>query len=252
MSAINLTLGGKLASERTADSSRVSDRKMVVGFEEQPETSTAEFGWAIHPQEPIGTTGQYRQLPSQTSLTALVSLPAWWDEIRLLITRRWSDPSGNGEGQQTGPALEYTVELPVNFETVDASLFDTNDRGPVVLEWETERLNVRVCERAEIIIPGVRLWRSTVVTLGSQKANQIFVLPDMNGIIATFDRVEMPSSWTKNSEDYQVPLTVWTSQGKTSLPIPVTFPKSDKLLQACPPPPTQASAQKPATVPASP
>jgi hypothetical protein len=81
--------------------------------------------------------------------------------------------------------------------------------------------------RADIVIPGRRLWRSTVVMLGSQKADEIFVLPDMNGIVATFKPVMFPSTWSNLDSDFQVPLTVWTSQGSTSLPIPAKFMKPD-------------------------
>ena len=56
--------------------------------------------------------------------------------------------------------------------------------------------------------------------LGNQKADEIFVLPDMNGIVASFKPVQFPNTWSDLSQDFQVPLTVWTSQGSTSLPIP--------------------------------
>lgn len=52
---------------------------------------------------------------------------------------------------------------------------------------------------SEILIRGERLWRSTVVTLGSQRADLITVLPDMSGIIATFNCVERPTTWRRLS-----------------------------------------------------
>ena len=99
----------------------------MVGFGEQPNPAITTFGWVIPPQEPVDNS-EYRQRSSQMSLTALVSLPAWWEEVRVKITRSWTDLSTTGE-QPFGAPSEYTVELPVNFETVDASLFETNDHS---------------------------------------------------------------------------------------------------------------------------
>jgi hypothetical protein len=230
------TLAGQLAGTTGSGGVKVTDhaasdvtgnetRKMVVPFGDQSSATVATFGWVIEPQDRIGGTDTFRQRASQTSLTALISLPAWWEEMRIRITRSWV--SGNGEAEQTfGTPQDYTIELPVNFETIDASLFETNDRSPVINEWATEGVVVRPCVSADIVIPGRRLWRSTVVMLGSQKADEIYVLPDMNGIVAKFNQVLFPSTWPDPAnKDYEVPLTVWTSQGSTSLPIHAKFLK---------------------------
>ncbi|MCA1600806.1 MAG: hypothetical protein LC776_03855 [Acidobacteria bacterium] len=73
-------------------------------------------------------------------------------------------------------------------------------------------LKVSACEKAKILIPGSRLWRSATVTLGAQKADRITVLPNMEGIIAEFAEVEIPpvSGTGKTSK---VKLRVWTSEG---------------------------------------
>ncbi len=218
------TGGAKVGQQSGVEQSRNASRKLVIAFGEQFNPKIATFGWVIQPQEPIDGNDDYRQRASQTSLAALISLPAWWEEIRVRITRSWTTESGKPENTLK-PDQEYTIELPVNFETVDASLFETNDRSPVINEWATEAVIVRPCQRADIVIPGRRLWRSTVVLLGSQKADEIFVLPDMNGIVATFKSVQFPNTWSDLSRDFQVPLTVWTSQGSTSLPIPAIFHK---------------------------
>jgi hypothetical protein len=69
----------------------------------------------------------------------------------------------------------------------------------------TEEL--RACEPGSVIIRGSQLWRSTVVTLGGQQADEISVLPNMKGIIARFYGVEPSIS---GSED----LYLWTSEGE--------------------------------------
>jgi hypothetical protein len=60
--------------------------------------------------------------------------------------------------------------------------------------------------------------------LGGQRADEIFVLPDMNGIVARFNTVEMPSTWADRSQEHLVPLTVWTSQGSATSPLRARFP----------------------------
>ncbi|MBS0559402.1 MAG: hypothetical protein JSR21_05045 [Proteobacteria bacterium] len=243
--------GVKLANELGIEISRNAVRKMVIPFGEQSSSAIATFGWVIQPQDPIDGTDAFRQRASQTALTALISLPAWWEQIHLRIARAWVAASGEQE-QPVGAPQDYTIELPVNFETVDASLFETNDRSPIINEWATDEVIVRPCMRADIVIPGRRLWRSTVVMLGSQKADEIFVLPDMNGIVATFNPVLFPSTWSNLAQDYKVPLTVWTSQGSTSLPVRAKFhalAPGDPLSQARCPASASASAPPPAPSP---
>jgi len=68
-------------------------------------------------------------------------------------------------------------------------------------------------EKARLLIEGGDLWRSTMVTLGSQRADEILVLPNMRGIIATFKKIEQPSRPEPCS--VFVPIRVWTSEGVT-------------------------------------
>ena len=63
--------------------------------------------------------------------------------------------------------------------------------------------------KGAIVIKGEHLWRSTVVTIGSQQADAITVLPSMNGIIAEFDFVDPPAEGRELME-----LVVWTSEGE--------------------------------------
>jgi hypothetical protein len=238
-------------------------RKLVIGFGEQAHPTIPKFGWMIQPQEQVDVGSQhYRHRASQLSLTALISLPAWWDEVIVTVEREWAPESQVSEKESDHPETKddpmsscssaqatvggsarstarnkthncdpYTIELPVNFETIDAALFEKNTRGPVIEEWALQPIELRVCdEGAALIIPGRRLWRSTIVTLGSQKADEIFVLPDMNGIIASFNKIKAPASspGVDGKEDFHVPITVWTSQGSVTLPLLATIHNKDR------------------------
>ena len=86
-------------------------------------------------------------------------------------------------------------------------------RQPKILDLFMGVVQVRACNRADILIPGLRLWRSTTVTLGSQRADRIVVLPNMHGIIATFNTIQIPNVAPGPKRDAETKLRVWTSQG---------------------------------------
>jgi hypothetical protein len=94
---------------------------------------------------------------------------------------------------------------------------------------------------ANLVIEGGRLWRNTVVTVGAQRADRIFVLPNMRGIVAEFRCLELPLlarppneaeryryglrenrglAHTMNPDDGEVPapVQVWNSEGKAEIP----------------------------------
>ena len=68
-------------------------------------------------------------------------------------------------------------------------------------------------KEAKILIEGQNLWRSTVVTIGAQRSKRIFVLPNMKGIIAEFDKIEAQATELSTTEPEGVTLRVWTSEG---------------------------------------
>lgn len=103
--------------------------------------SDASFGWRINPRD-MPQPGEGRiarqQAPKQLPLTALVSLPGWWNRIDVQVERLWVDSLGRAVRELD--ARTYEIELPTNFEAVDASLFPSIDRGPVLLDWQIPRL----------------------------------------------------------------------------------------------------------------
>ena len=97
-----------------------------------------------------------------------------------------------------------------------------------------------VGKKADIVIEGGRLWRSTLVTLGTQSADEIFVLPHMEGIVATFDCVRRPpysplpkELVTRNFPEkvvvYGAKVQVWTSEGVTVPHLPVSVVEADTI-----------------------
>ena len=173
----------------------------TVGFSDATTPGAVEFGWVI--------SGPDRLESTQKSGLALVSVPAWTNELALHVETGWVD--GRGALAAT-KKYDLTVPIPPDYEAFDAFVGGSRIRHEPRISNDLMGIPaaVNACEDVSIIIPGFRLWRSTVVTLGSQVANRIIVLPNMRGIVAKFDRLlanaaPVAPSWAK--------LQVWTSEG---------------------------------------
>ena len=179
------------------------------------------MGWLIGPRYKISSDPNgivsFRHVPAQHTLTGIVSVPSWWSELILVTKTYWLD--GNGvEFTQEGTELilgvdaqkgqEVKITLPADMTSID-TIFDPKTREPKVESpnGKEQQDELKACEKGSVIIRGSQLWRSTVVTLGGQQADSISVLPNMKGIIATFNVVESSIS---GSED----LYLWTSEGE--------------------------------------
>ena len=191
--------GGTVTSQSSERGFRAAPR--TVGFSEASETKAVEFGWVIG--------GQGRMESTQKSGLALVSVPAWTNELSVHVDTGWV--RGNGALVVTR-SYDFTVPIPPDYEAFDAFVGGSRVRheprisNDLMAKWQV----LEACDDVSIIIPGFRLWRSTVVTLGSQAATRITVLPNMRGIIARFDNL-FAESVPKPNEP--VKLRVWTSEG---------------------------------------
>lgn len=84
-------------------------------------------------------------------------------------------------------------------------------------------------------------------------ADRVLVVPNMNGIIAVFDRLPRPGN-LRDGEPFLAPLTIWTSQGHVQLPrlIEVEYVRAPtrqrgEAMNGCDPAPS-APAQPPGAV----
>jgi hypothetical protein len=179
-----------------------------------------DFGWVF--------VGNESHVPNQLSQTVLLSVPAYLNELDLTVRTGWIDPdeattmidsireSDSDDIEKVFQRalksyrkLDMRVPLPSDYEAL-ASLIDQGEmrRRPAL------KCSVGSCSfelvagtEASIVIEGSRLWRSTVVTLNGTMADRIRVLPDMKGIIASFDSVPAPRG------EKHADLRVWTSEG---------------------------------------
>lgn len=232
------------------------------GRDSQDETA---FGWIVDPSGGgLMSMDGDRPQPMTESMVAIVSVPAWWEELSLAIETGWIDEDGNWtadrrvERSQPMPAgrddtaasaggamaqpvpvpadaaAPLKVVLPNSYEGIDALLLQVKRRKPVIVEADFEQTTLTACTPASILIRGNRLWRNSVVTLGSQEATEIKVMPNMEGILARFERVEIPDQSDEET------LRVWTSEGmaelrqKIAIRIPASIAAPDRELRRCP------------------
>lgn len=195
---------------------------LVVGFSDASEQSqrNAAFGWLLGPAFAVDSTGKpsFRHVVRQQALTATVSVPAWWREARLSIKSSWHRESSTLPPFASDKDVfkqNYWVALPFKLASLNG-LFapDSTVRVPEVENryFTTVQANAP----ARLLIRGENLWRSSEVYLGAQPADRVRLLPDMQGLLAEFDRVTAPyGAFTPKASTVSV--SVATSDGFTRI-----------------------------------
>jgi hypothetical protein len=208
---------------------------------------------------------KFYHAPAQNSLSAVISVPSWWTTIGLEIDTCWIDQAelpdlekikvrglkkiishglwgetelrarnyvldlcntGSADGEHDVD-IDYLVRLPGSTEELPRKFGYEIERVPAISEDRPILAEFYVGQKnASLMIQGQELWRSTVVTMGHQKADNIEVLPNMKGIIATFETIDSPSQkieYVSGGQRGRRPancyvrseVVVWTSEGRT-------------------------------------
>ena len=222
-----------------------------------------EFGWIIAPEKQWGDGGGKWHPHRQYDLSAVISLPSWWRRVKLTVSSCWrkfgdlenvgieyidgcggkGDNGIDGDSGQ-GDGHSYFIKIPGDVGEVSRKLrIEVREVPYILTEMYTPSVGqyvFHVGKKADIVIEGGRLWRSTLVTLGTQSADEIFVLPHMEGIVATFDCVRRPpysplpkELVTRNFPEkvvvYGAKVQVWTSEGVTVPHLPVSVVEVDTI-----------------------
>lgn len=212
---------------------QMQSRSRLIGYGAESsgngggEGTSASFGWVIIPGRDLESgSRKLRFSPFQKSLASLVSVPVWWPSIRVMVKTGWIG-SGGGEPDWTclesagGSApnngtgckneVSHRVRLPTDWQSIDDLVLREENRSPLIDRLTVpEFVKLNYCRSAAIEIPGLRLWRSTLVTLGGQQADKITVFPNMRGILAEFSKITVTETFPK--------LLVWTSEGVDDYP----------------------------------
>jgi hypothetical protein len=223
----------QMATEDSADSDEMRHIASIVGFGEADRGHKATFGWVINPQDMNTHNGQlkFNQSLKKYAVAALVSVPSWWRSLSITAVTAWRDPSGRDHEVTTEEPVH--IEIPSDFEAFESTVLGS--QGPELDESALDPIRLTAGPKTQqVLIPGRRLWRSTEVTLGDKPADSIGVLPNMKGIIATFQGIEDSSTPDEKAsicgkrtgrDDVEIKRTVrvWTSQGAVTLPQPATI-----------------------------
>lgn len=251
----------KAAQEVAQRLERIGAQPSLVGFghlrgdaDDSYRQGGASFGWMFLPNhlESKGIFGAEiaTHKPETYRLAAVLSVPSWWPGLHFTVRQCWgrpgmfaasiiSDPYQADEqcdGKHYRPGLApagrttYSVELPASTERI-TEVFDFEvTKIPYIDHRETGGAQLEAGRAGKVVIEGGRLWRGTMVTLQEQQADEITVLPDMKGVVASFKCVE-PIAGQLQFTDYatlkngsgptgtpvhdkqNARLTVWTAQG---------------------------------------
>lgn len=201
---------------------------LVVGFghssaQQGPVSSEslgrADFGWVMGPRWAIrddGKSGHFRHSVSQQGLSAVISVPSWWEDVELVVSRKWISEGGSvavkTSGQET---ITYSVRLPADPSSILAVLRSEPQIEPEALPDDSPAWKLTSGKPGQIVIRGRDLWRNPLVMVGGQKANDVSVLPDMEGIIARFDTVDQIAGGPPplDAPNGLVPVLLSTSEG---------------------------------------
>jgi hypothetical protein len=243
---------------------------IVRGEGQQPSTGIrdVDFGWIIAPR--TRENGVFEQIDGQYPLTVYVSVPGWWRTAEMQVRTCWISRAADYKSGQSiknmcsDPDSEFgsiAIRLPSSISEISRKLgFDDVVQQPSLSTRLQQELVVG--QHGSLLLEGQRLWRSTEVTAGAQRADRITVLPNMGGILADFKCVLPPAGLRVGRRNINVTkddnqiitkdwIRVWTSEGVTeaeALPVNFLWPEEweDKLAKCQNPP--QPQTETPAAI----
>ena len=210
---------------------------VVVGFSNHHSLKQHHVGWLLGPKFYLsseGNTIDFRHVPIQNALSALISVPSWWRTMTVSINSCWvredssliddidGEPYCRSNYEKKNNITEdgYEIRLPGGVDDINRRLGYQIARTPNIKTTNRPRIGEFCAKQknAKLLIEGMDLWRSTAVTLGAQKADRIEVLPNMEAIIATFETIAVPVGRVDGERGNiykDVSVVVWTSEGRT-------------------------------------
>jgi hypothetical protein len=196
------------------------------------------FGWILGPRYKIKKDGDqfklgYEQISEQESVEATIGVPAWWEWVDINVTNSWL--GNNGESKSTPETNCFKVRLRPNMTALVQAFLEDSDpvwfgAPQINPQWDanTNRWGYVVQSGlpAQLLILGRNLWRNPRIFIGSQGTSSKYdynILPDMDGILATFSNVvSVPVTPGADSHAPRVDLRVVTSDGEAVLKDAVT------------------------------
>jgi len=187
--------------ELTASVSHLRQRKTTIS-------------WLVYPDNALWFVS--RHTPRNIPLSAIVSLPSWWPGVQITTETCWLRPKRLqvSSGRTLCPAYQtpkwFGIELPerpaarstarVETRQIMPLPFSLDDvlpklgfflvRFPYIDRLNPDEINLETGREVQLRLTGKRLWKNPRVRIGEQWNSRIEVLPDMEGILATFECLE--------------------------------------------------------------
>ncbi|MEM7624707.1 MAG: hypothetical protein AAF333_03660 [Planctomycetota bacterium] len=228
----------------------VQRRPLAIGFNDN--SHGEHFGYILGPSFKIQYDDLFNRVrpdfihrPIRHTVGATLVVPIWQAKLKLTYDTFWVTDEGKLTkpkiGSDGGPkgAGEMTLTLPIDYRALTRAVMYGADRAAVRpalddINWRPRLLNDESkqpkrkfyelqagCKtdcgntQGELLILGHELWRNPQVFVGSQRADRVSVLADLDGLHAEFDSVRFPSA--DKSKAVEVDLTVLTSYGSATL-----------------------------------
>jgi hypothetical protein len=193
-------------------------RPLVVAFSNG---GKREFGWVLGPRYELGSNGEphFNHTTAQHSVQVSIVVPGWLRHLSIGYTTSWVN--NDGATVAAGNDGTLNLELPGDDTAITARLLSTTgtQRKPIIevpLGNRLQAITVQEKQPADLVIRGQNLWRNPRVFIGSQAADLVQVLPDMNGLSAHFNTVVVPPH--PGGQSINRDLSVVTSEGTAMLP----------------------------------
>ena len=246
---------------------------LACGSRSAQDTPSSCFGWLIRPSAAT-RDGQDDPSAERYPVSVVLSVPSWWKSLQLKVWRCWVDPSAfvsdgslasapinacpTKKGEEP-PSLTFSIPLPGTAREVSRKLGPQIITPPYIDQPSELLTQTLVAGRGgRLILQGERLWKSPRLILGDQPADEIEVLPDMQGIVGTFKCIDIPSGYESsrmNSSSRQasngnappVPTIsvlahLWTNEGKTEpFPVSIVVPNGTLPCDAARPSPGESA-----------
>jgi hypothetical protein len=246
MSYLQAAAGKVEALERTPIIVGFSDRAATSSTDRAvPNDGARQFGWVFGPRVVLDPKSRDLRLEHglvNQQVSADVSVPGWWPRLELDVDTawiaNWHDVPGTGVGAlREGDRMQHQplrVSLPPNRADLDGltSFLARKSSGYGLARAQIANVvptTLSACAKnVTFLIYGRGIWRSTEVYLGGVRPEEVRVLPDMEGIAATF---KLDAGLPRRPAEFErTSLTVWTRNGSDSHEIKISGGmKGDKL-----------------------
>jgi len=194
-------------------------KPLVVGYADGLDS----FGWVVGPRFELSDDGDvtFSQNFINHSVTATAIVPGWWDGVNLNAYTGWINSKGIEVYREQPTQIQQILVQDLNsitayFVEKTSVEFQRPFLNP---PWDREKgiqSYVLTSGRSEnLLIRGTNLWKSPQVYVGSQRSDSITILPDMKGLVASFNEIASPSTIKDNQA--VVDLSVFTSNGSATL-----------------------------------